>query len=44
MKPVVAPAIAAVRRETTSADEELSSVVGRNEVTCKTLIVKKGVS
>lgn len=42
MKPVVAPAIAAVRRETTSAEEELSSVVGSDELACKTLIVKKG--
>ena len=39
-KPVVAPAIAAVRRETTSADGELLSVVGRTEVTYKISIVK----
>ena len=32
-KPVVAPAIAAVRRETRSDDGELMSVVGRTEVT-----------
>lgn len=32
-KPVVAPAMAAVRRETTSADGELLSVVGETEVT-----------
>jgi hypothetical protein len=32
MKPVVAPAIAAVRRETVSDDGEVTSVVGRDEV------------
>ena len=40
-KPVTAPAIAAVRRETTSADGELISVVGRTEVTYKNINCKK---
>jgi len=42
MRPVVVPAIIAVRRETRfEFDWELTNVVGRSEVDCKSLIVKK---
>jgi len=41
MRPVVVPAMIAVRRETRSFEFDWANVVGRSEVDCKSLIGKK---